>query len=254
MEVHHHPHVEKKKFKEYFLEFLMIFLAVTLGFFAENIREYVNERAHECNLMKMFVQDLSDDIIKLDSSIDFNTSKVSYLDTLKNLSIAAANNRLSNERYRMMYYIYVAYGYNDYPFQPSKRTLDQFEKSDAFNVIRKQKVSDSIRLYSENNNYINDQHAIFLEAQNQEHQVGETIFNISLFNYCAGSREAYKILQSDNKFQLLTNDRNALLLYASRLYADRGVLVNSVYLLKFQKEAATRLISLIQQEYNLKDK
>ena len=39
MEVHHHPNVEKKNFKEYFLEFLMIFLAVTLGFFAENIRE-----------------------------------------------------------------------------------------------------------------------------------------------------------------------------------------------------------------------
>ena len=32
MEVHHHPNVEKKNFKEYFLEFLMIFLAVTLGF------------------------------------------------------------------------------------------------------------------------------------------------------------------------------------------------------------------------------
>jgi len=31
MEVHHHPHVEKKNFKEYFLEFLMIFLAVTMG-------------------------------------------------------------------------------------------------------------------------------------------------------------------------------------------------------------------------------
>jgi len=36
MEVHRHPDVEKKRFKEYFLEFLMIFLAVTLGFFAEN--------------------------------------------------------------------------------------------------------------------------------------------------------------------------------------------------------------------------
>ena len=34
MEVHHHPdlHHKRKKFKEYFLEFLMIFLAVTLGF------------------------------------------------------------------------------------------------------------------------------------------------------------------------------------------------------------------------------
>ena len=43
MEVHHHPdlHHEKKKWKEYFLEFLMIFLAVTLGFIAENIRESI---------------------------------------------------------------------------------------------------------------------------------------------------------------------------------------------------------------------
>ena len=31
MEVGHHPQVEKKNFKQYFLEFLMIFLAVTMG-------------------------------------------------------------------------------------------------------------------------------------------------------------------------------------------------------------------------------
>jgi hypothetical protein len=37
MEVHHHPHVEKKSFKEYLLEGLMIFVAVTMGFFAETI-------------------------------------------------------------------------------------------------------------------------------------------------------------------------------------------------------------------------
>ena len=43
MEVHHHPKVEKKNFKEYFLEFIMIFLAVTMGFIAENIREHFTE-------------------------------------------------------------------------------------------------------------------------------------------------------------------------------------------------------------------
>jgi len=32
MDVHHHPHVGKKNFKAYFLEFFMLFLAVTLGF------------------------------------------------------------------------------------------------------------------------------------------------------------------------------------------------------------------------------
>ena len=42
MEVHHHPHVEKKGFKEYFLEFLMIFLAVTMAFIGENMREHLS--------------------------------------------------------------------------------------------------------------------------------------------------------------------------------------------------------------------
>ena len=47
MEVHHHPHVEKKNFKQYFLEFLMIFLAITPGFIAENIQECFADKAHE---------------------------------------------------------------------------------------------------------------------------------------------------------------------------------------------------------------
>jgi hypothetical protein len=38
MEVHHHSH-KPKKWKEYISEFLMLFLAVSLGFLAENIRE-----------------------------------------------------------------------------------------------------------------------------------------------------------------------------------------------------------------------
>jgi hypothetical protein len=39
MEVHHHPdlHHKKKNFKEYFLEFLMIFIAVTMGFVSKSI-------------------------------------------------------------------------------------------------------------------------------------------------------------------------------------------------------------------------
>ena len=38
MEVHHHSH-HPKKWKEYISEFLMLFLAVSLGFLAENLRE-----------------------------------------------------------------------------------------------------------------------------------------------------------------------------------------------------------------------
>ena len=46
---HSNLHPKSKKWKIYFLEFLMIFLAVTMGFIAENIREYFSERkiAHQ---------------------------------------------------------------------------------------------------------------------------------------------------------------------------------------------------------------
>src|ERR1035437_4899191 len=58
MEVHHHPNVEKKNFKEYFLEFLMIFLAVTMGFIAENIREHFTERKSAHQYLESYRNDL----------------------------------------------------------------------------------------------------------------------------------------------------------------------------------------------------
>jgi hypothetical protein len=61
MEVHHHPHPEKKNFKEYFFEGIMIFLAVTLGFIAENIREHA--RAKE--LAETLYQEVYSDSVQL---------------------------------------------------------------------------------------------------------------------------------------------------------------------------------------------
>ena len=67
MEVHHHPdlHHKPKKWKEYFLEVLMIFLAVTLGFFAENFREKIANKERELHYMESIVADLKQDTLAL---------------------------------------------------------------------------------------------------------------------------------------------------------------------------------------------
>ena len=44
MEVHHHPKSHAGGWKAHLLEFGMLFAAVTLGFFAENLREHYVER------------------------------------------------------------------------------------------------------------------------------------------------------------------------------------------------------------------
>jgi hypothetical protein len=60
MEVHHHPdlHHKRKHFREYLFEFFMIFLAVTMGFFAESIREHYVEVRNTRQYLQTFRQEL----------------------------------------------------------------------------------------------------------------------------------------------------------------------------------------------------
>jgi len=68
MEVHHPHHPShKKKWSEYFLEFLMLFLAVTLGFFAENIREHQVLVERKNQNLEAILEDLKRDSIQLNA-------------------------------------------------------------------------------------------------------------------------------------------------------------------------------------------
>src|ERR1700688_4133097 len=85
MEVHHHPDVEKKNFKEYLLEFIMIFLAVTMGFFAESIRENLADHSKEKEYIRSMIADLKNDTAMLRDVIDVNVKRVSGIDSLSSL-------------------------------------------------------------------------------------------------------------------------------------------------------------------------
>jgi len=62
MEVHHPHHpTHKKKWSEYIIEFVMLFAAVTLGFFAENIREGIAEQHKKQELLTAVVHDFKTD-------------------------------------------------------------------------------------------------------------------------------------------------------------------------------------------------
>ncbi len=69
MEVHHKHHIPKK-ITEYFTEFLMLFTAVTLGFFAKNYREHSLIEAKMKENYESLVEDLRSDSTKMTSLID----------------------------------------------------------------------------------------------------------------------------------------------------------------------------------------
>lgn len=89
MEVHHHPQLDHKSkpWKEYLLEGFMIFIAVMMGFIAENIREDITNREHVRQLTSQLVQELKTDTTNLDEiylkESQIRSSNDSLFDLLK---------------------------------------------------------------------------------------------------------------------------------------------------------------------------
>ncbi|PWU04732.1 MAG: hypothetical protein C5B52_00915 [Bacteroidetes bacterium] len=82
MEIHHHPHLQHEKlWKEYVFEFLMLFIAVSAGFFVENIREHYVEKHRAKEYAAMMVTDLKTDTIELNDIVHRTYLAVTYLDT-----------------------------------------------------------------------------------------------------------------------------------------------------------------------------
>jgi hypothetical protein len=100
MEVHHPHHpTHKKKWSEYIIEFVMLFAAVTLGFFAENVREHqiIEHKTHQ-NL-ESIILDLKKDSMLIQARIKEYENAAFYLDKLNDLYLDYQNNTLSKNEY-----------------------------------------------------------------------------------------------------------------------------------------------------------
>lgn len=144
MEVHHHSH-HPKKWKEYITEFLMLFLAVSMGFVAENIREkhIENERAEE--LIHAFVLDVKQNQKQLDSIILKNQYISNYFDSLS-MNHATINTTISLPDLANTLEFWM------YRFINRKTIFEQMKSSGALRYIQNKEVLNAILQYEDNAN------------------------------------------------------------------------------------------------------
>ncbi|HSV10901.1 MAG TPA: hypothetical protein VLI68_09035 [Hanamia sp.] len=149
MEVHHHPdlHNKKKNFKEYFLEFLMIFLAVTMGFFAEQIRESFVARTHEKEYIQSFYEDLSQDQKNLPELSDWIQMDINVSDSLKLLLKNVTLKTKANDIYVDFRFLIRQLGIKNFV---TERTILQLRNAGEWRLIRDRQVTDSILEYYKN--------------------------------------------------------------------------------------------------------
>ena len=142
MEVRHHPKVEKKNFKEYLLEGLMIFLAATLGFFAEIIREHYTEK----NNAKEYLESYCDELLQQEKMFDvykkLYQKKVIVCDSIKNIFFRGEENNELSTLARLM-----VFGVQNIEAPVSTPSYDQMVNSGALRYIHNIQLRDSMAAY-----------------------------------------------------------------------------------------------------------
>ena len=246
MEVHHHPdiHHKKKRFREYLLEFLMIFLAVTLGFFAESIRENIADRERERQYMQSMTEDLKSDTSQIAAIIRVKQLRNDMIDSL----VMFIGSPLYKDHLNDIYFFARSIS-PPMNFFPNDRTIQQLKSSGGLRLIRNVDVSNSIMVYDQKMRFqlsdIGDEQNLRLEYRRSV----KNIFDGKIF---------MSMIENNNR---ITKPVNNPPLLRSDAAAINDLIVDVQYVKKADqiqigryielREKATELIKLIQKQYRL---
>lgn len=260
MEVHHHPdlHHEKKKWKEYFLEFLMIFLAVTLGFIAENIRESISEHERAKVFAASMLKDLEADTAQLRPYRTYFDYAASNVDTLMQM---LSSHDLKDIPTGKLYWYGLWGGAhrffipNDATFQQMKSSgsLRYFDKTIAYNVANYDRLCRMMQTTEASLN------SIYGEVRKSRALIFEFRYNDQANNIAQANNVgvANKSSANQQKIDSFMRSNPPLLNYDKTLFNQYVELVRSrfmhsnVLLADSLLNQSNKLIKELEQKYDL---
>jgi hypothetical protein len=252
MEVHRHSHASHgpKKFREYFLEFLMLFLAVTLGFFAENLRENFADHKKEKGYVQSLVADLKEDTTMIANLARANLKMTRGQDSLVTL---LNNYEDTGALTRKSYRYYFLYTTNFAEMVFNDRTMSQLLNAGGMRFIEDQKISDSIMDYNSVVKYVRAQGDAYNEYFKKTLDQSTAIFDFSFGRIQLDERYHVIPVMPAPKidFKLLTTDPATLKKYANQLSLSKSILQGYIINLITAKMRATSLIILLKKKYHL---
>lgn len=142
MEVHHHSH-HPKNWKEYFTEFLMLFLAVSLGFLAENIREVYIEKERSHELAQSLLSDIENDEERMKT---FLKDRSEIMEGIKLIILDVKDKGIIDddpEQYRLFARSAFYWSY----FEPKTANLEQIINSGSLRYFKRKQVVEAVSVY-----------------------------------------------------------------------------------------------------------
>lgn len=242
------------------MEFLMLFLAVFLGFIAENIREKNAEQETEKQYMITMVEDLKSDTTRLARLIVSRRERIIELDSLFNLISSDQYIKEGNKVYGLYYFPY----WDVLRFFSSDRTMQQLKNSGNLRLVRKEKVSNALISYDIYIRNKKEYEPLQVELANQVNPLIEKLIDPIVLHH-AKKAMINEILTSDkfvaagdHGLELPQNlrispmdatSKKAILKYVSQIISLYVALRNDNIR---EKDLATKTLDLIVTEYDVK--
>jgi hypothetical protein len=251
MEVHHHTHAShgKKTWKDYFWEFLMLFLAVFCGFLAEYQLEHVVEHNREKQYIESMIADLKADSSRVQGVINSNKQYVAGFDSLlQNIY----HKPYTDSSIRTLYYLKETHTLVGSIMRFSKGTISQLKNSGGFRLIRNRAAADSIIKYDLRTQWVESQGEHVNDATTKLLDLSVKVFDgeyVLDYNSASNYKE---ILNSTKKFALLTTDEKLIKEYANLAKFKKDVIINYIRLLTFVQSRIPAIIQFLEKEYHLK--
>ena len=247
MEVHHHPHVGQKKFKEYFLEGLMIFLAVTMGFFAEQYREYVVDRSKEKEIIHSLIKDLEQD--KNTFSRLKKSQKENVLLPADSVKILLSHPNLTSNDNSLYVNCRMYIRYASFYTYISTKTITQLRNINGFNLIENESVVDSIDAYYSYIDKIRDLENNFFQQKQAFRNLLPLFLKSEMYDQVIDKNEDVIYPTGNLKAKNISNDtRNELLIKVMEINGLGNVISFRLYNLDSKRE---RLSAFIKKVYHL---
>ena len=252
MEVHHHTHPghHKKKWTDYFWEFLMLFLAVFCGFLAEYQLEHVIENSREEKLIQSLLEDIKKDTIDLTADIPFWDTYIKRIDTLRNEIKKPSSQRDQVLLYRSVLKMryYDNFNYHD-------RTIQQLKNGGNFRLIRKKGIADSLIDYdSQIQSELRDMEIQSNSIWQNLNFLQDKIFNADFYQIGNNKISLDSAMQANPEtIKIRAGKEDELFEYGNRLQFFRVMSGYRLYVNKGLLLKAKNLIEMLKNEYHLKN-
>ena len=263
MEVHAHSspapggaHTPRKKWTHYLWEFLMLFLAITLGFFVENSREHYIEKIR----VKEFAKSLAFDIAKDTANMTYIINRINI--QVKNTDSLAAYLKSHKPHEIRNIDLFMLTILDRYPaYRWSRSTLEQIKNSGSLRYFGDTMVQ-YISSYDALSRHMDEDHRSDEETANRAAASRDKIIDLSYTNELAQNLYLhFDSIITTNDFQkfrtldntpLISNDSITLKIFLNeKLNIRRNLALRANNELRSLVNQGRRLIEQLKKEYRL---